>query len=175
MCTIDAFDVCNTALPDPFRNRITVVRIQIAIRKPRPHRRAIRIGADDLNLRILFPPVCPSSLFESAARCHCIEPIEMQNTPLSSRSFSQNLILIGGLILYACAFAVLLRNKSFDAGEAVVVLIVFGIVFPLIGMGRNSPCCSAFGFGKAEQSAISRPNRIHCGPIALPDRRSAMD
>jgi len=40
--------------------------------------------------------------------------------------------LIGALILYACAFAVLLQNKSFDATGAVVVLIVFGIVFPLI-------------------------------------------
>jgi uncharacterized protein len=32
----------------------------------------------------------------------------------------------------ACALAVLLQNKSFDATSAVVVLIVFGIVFPLI-------------------------------------------
>ncbi len=50
----------------------------------------------------------------------------------SSQPFARNRILIGGLILYACAFAVLLRNKSFDATGAVVVLIVFGIVFPLI-------------------------------------------
>jgi membrane protease YdiL (CAAX protease family) len=46
--------------------------------------------------------------------------------------FALNRILIGGLILYVCAFAILLRNKSFDATGAVVVLIVFGIVFPLI-------------------------------------------
>jgi membrane protease YdiL (CAAX protease family) len=46
--------------------------------------------------------------------------------------FAINHILIGGLILYVCAFAILLRNKSFDATGAVVVLIVFGIVFPLI-------------------------------------------
>src|SRR5438067_5388026 len=52
---LDSFDIsCDTALTDPFRNRITVVRLQIAIGKPRPHRRAVRIGADDLNLRILF-------------------------------------------------------------------------------------------------------------------------
>jgi hypothetical protein len=46
--------------------------------------------------------------------------------------FAINRILIGTLILYVCAFAVLLRNKSFDTSSAVVVLIVFGIVFPLI-------------------------------------------
>src|SRR5713101_7858578 len=52
---LDASDIlCDTALTDPLRNRITVVRLQIAIGKPRPHRRAIRIGADDLNLGILF-------------------------------------------------------------------------------------------------------------------------
>src|SRR5713101_3222932 len=52
---LDAFDIlCDAALTDPFCNRITVVRLQIAIGKPRPHRRAIRISADDLNLGILF-------------------------------------------------------------------------------------------------------------------------
>jgi uncharacterized protein len=50
----------------------------------------------------------------------------------SSQRFVLNRILIGGLILYGCAFAVLLRNKSFEATGSVVVLIVFGIVFPLI-------------------------------------------
>jgi membrane protease YdiL (CAAX protease family) len=50
----------------------------------------------------------------------------------SSQRFAPNRILIGGLILYAFAFAVLLRNKSFDANGAIVVLIVFGIVFPVI-------------------------------------------
>jgi membrane protease YdiL (CAAX protease family) len=50
----------------------------------------------------------------------------------SSRQLAPNRIFIGGLILYACAFAVLLRNKGFDATGAVVVFIVFGIVFPLI-------------------------------------------
>jgi CAAX protease family protein len=49
-----------------------------------------------------------------------------------SQPFARNHILIGGLILYACAFAVLLRNKSFDTTGAVVVLIVFGIAFPFI-------------------------------------------
>jgi uncharacterized protein len=50
----------------------------------------------------------------------------------SSQRFANNCVLIGSLILYVCAFAVLLRNKSFDATGAVVVLIVFGIAFPLI-------------------------------------------
>ena len=54
----------------------------------------------------------------------------MQNQ--SSRTFHCNYILFGGLILYVLAFAVLLRNKSFDAIGTVVVLIVFGLVFPLI-------------------------------------------
>jgi len=50
----------------------------------------------------------------------------------NSQRFARNRILIGGLILYACAFAILLRNQAFDATGAAVVLIVFGIVFPLI-------------------------------------------
>src|ERR1044072_7797313 len=54
----------------------------------------------------------------------------MQNQAYSL--FYRNHILIGGLILYACSFAVLLRNKSFDATGAIVVLVVFGIAFPLI-------------------------------------------
>jgi CAAX protease family protein len=56
----------------------------------------------------------------------------MPHSASSSLRLAGNLILIGGLILYACAFAILLRNKSFDATGAVVVLIVFGIAFPLI-------------------------------------------
>lgn len=43
-----------------------------------------------------------------------------------------NRVLIAGLTVYACAFAVLLQNKNFDVTGAVVVLIIFGIVFPLI-------------------------------------------
>ena len=49
-----------------------------------------------------------------------------------SQRFANNCVLIGSLILYVFAFAVLLRNKSFDATDAVVVLIVFGIAFPFI-------------------------------------------
>ncbi|HYT57217.1 MAG TPA: CPBP family intramembrane glutamic endopeptidase [Verrucomicrobiae bacterium] len=50
----------------------------------------------------------------------------------SSQRLVPNRILIGGLILYAFAFGVLLRNKSFEVSDAIVVLIVFGIVFPFI-------------------------------------------
>jgi CAAX protease family protein len=57
---------------------------------------------------------------------------EMPYPSTSFHRFAQYRILVGGLILYACAFAVLLRNESFDATGAVVVLIVFGIVLPLI-------------------------------------------
>ena len=56
----------------------------------------------------------------------------MSQAANKSPHFVRNPILIGGLILYACAFAVLLRNESFDAGGAIVVLIIFGIVLPLM-------------------------------------------
>lgn len=36
------------------------------------------------------------------------------------------------MFLYACAFAILLRNKSFEPAEAIIVLIVFAGVFPLL-------------------------------------------
>ena len=54
--------------------------------------------------------------------------------PITSRSqrFSPVRILAIGLILYGCAFAILLRNKSFEPAEAIVVLVVFGGVFPLL-------------------------------------------
>jgi len=50
----------------------------------------------------------------------------------SYQQFAHNRVLIGSLILYVCALAFLLRNKSFDATGAMLVLIVFGMVFPLI-------------------------------------------
>jgi len=37
-----------------------------------------------------------------------------------------------GLIAYAFAFAILLRNKNFESAEAIIVLVVFGGVFPLL-------------------------------------------
>jgi len=63
----------------------------------------------------------------------------MEDAAISSRPLSRNLILIGGVLLYACAFAMLLRNKSFDATGAVVVLIVFGIALPLIAWVATRP------------------------------------
>ncbi len=56
----------------------------------------------------------------------------MQNVAISSQTSSRNFILTAGLLLYCAAFAILLGNKSFDIAGAVVVLIVFGIVLPLI-------------------------------------------
>jgi uncharacterized protein len=56
----------------------------------------------------------------------------MQYPTKNSGRFVLNLILVGEVVLYVCAFTVLLQNKSFDATGAVVVLIVFGIAFPLI-------------------------------------------
>jgi hypothetical protein len=50
----------------------------------------------------------------------------------SSQSFARNRILIGSIILYVCAFTILLPNKNFDAIGAVIVLFVFGILFPVI-------------------------------------------
>src|SRR4029077_3239264 len=57
---------------------------------------------------------------------------EMPHPSDSSRRSACNRVLIGSLILYVCAFAVLLRNKSFDATDAIIVLTVFGIAFPFI-------------------------------------------
>jgi membrane protease YdiL (CAAX protease family) len=56
----------------------------------------------------------------------------MQNCATRPQPLRGNPILIGGLILYAASFALLLRNKNFDPADAVVVLVVFGVVFPLI-------------------------------------------
>jgi len=73
-----------------------------------------------------------SFLLESTGTLLCIEPIEMQHTAISSQGFARNRILIGALILYVCSFAVLLRNKSFDPTGAVIVLALFGGLFPLL-------------------------------------------
>jgi uncharacterized protein len=43
-----------------------------------------------------------------------------------------NPVAIGGLILYAASFAVLLRNKNFEPGGALIVLVLFGIIFPAL-------------------------------------------
>ena len=56
----------------------------------------------------------------------------MQDVAINSESSSRNYILIAGLFLYCGAFAILVGNKGFDVVGAVVVLMVFGIVLPLI-------------------------------------------
>ena len=56
----------------------------------------------------------------------------MQTITTRSQRFSPGRILAIGLILYACAFAILLRNRSFEPAEAIVVLVLFGGVFPLL-------------------------------------------
>ena len=56
----------------------------------------------------------------------------MQNAAISSKTSSWNFILIAGVLLYCGAFAVLLGNKNFEAAGAIMVLAVFGIVFPFI-------------------------------------------
>lgn len=56
----------------------------------------------------------------------------MQTNMIPSQRFSSVRILAIGLILYASGFAILLRNKSFEPAEAIIVLFVFGGVFPLL-------------------------------------------
>ncbi len=56
----------------------------------------------------------------------------MHDVAIRSQTCSRNFILISGLILYCGAFAVLLGNKNFEVAGALVVLVVFGIVLPLI-------------------------------------------
>src|SRR6516164_7280681 len=56
----------------------------------------------------------------------------MQTIKTRFQRFPPVRILTLGLILYACAFASLLRNKSFEPAEAIIVLVVFGGVFPLL-------------------------------------------
>src|SRR5215217_2708841 len=56
----------------------------------------------------------------------------MQAKPAPSRRYSPVRVLAIGLILYASAFTILLRNKSFQPAEAIFVLVLFGVVFPLL-------------------------------------------
>ena len=55
----------------------------------------------------------------------------MQITTRSPTS-SRNFVLIAGLLFYCGAFAILLGNKNFEPSDALVVLVVFAIVLPLI-------------------------------------------
>ena len=56
----------------------------------------------------------------------------MHSIATPSQRFSSVRIPAIGLVVYACAFAILLRNKNFEPAEAIIVLVVFGVVFPLL-------------------------------------------
>ena len=43
-----------------------------------------------------------------------------------------NAVAIGGLVLYVASFALLLRNRNFEPGGALIVLVLFGIIFPAL-------------------------------------------
>jgi membrane protease YdiL (CAAX protease family) len=43
-----------------------------------------------------------------------------------------NPVAIGGLLLYAASLTVLLQNKNFEPGGALIVLVLFGIIFPAL-------------------------------------------
>jgi membrane protease YdiL (CAAX protease family) len=77
----------------------------------------------------------------------------MHDVAIRSQTSSRNFILIAGLLLYCGAFAILLGNKSFDAAGAVVVLVVFGILLPLIAWiatRRAIPLSISIPFGVPE-------------------------
>jgi len=63
----------------------------------------------------------------------------MHATTARPQRFSPVRILAIGLILYASGFAILLRNKSFEPAEAIIVLVVFGGVFPLLAWAATLP------------------------------------
>ena len=56
----------------------------------------------------------------------------MHDVAIRPQTSSRNFILMAGLLLYCGAFAILLGNQSFEFTGAVIVLVVFGIVLPLI-------------------------------------------
>ena len=68
--------------------------------------------------------------------------------------FSPVRILAIGLILYACAFASLLRNKSFEPVEAIIVLVVFGGVFPLLAWAATLRAVPLSLFVKPSTTAL---------------------
>src|SRR4030095_6287132 len=43
-----------------------------------------------------------------------------------------NPVAIGVLILYGASFTLLLRNNNFEPGGALIVLVLFGIIFPAL-------------------------------------------
>ena len=78
----------------------------------------------------------------------------MQTITTRSQRFSPVRILAIGLILYACAFASLLRNKSFEPAEAIIVLVVFGGVFPLLAWAATLRAVPLSLFVKPSTTAL---------------------
>ena len=57
---------------------------------------------------------------------------QMHDVAIRSQTPCRNFILIGALLLYCGAFAVLLGDKNFEVAGALVVLVVFGMVLPFM-------------------------------------------
>jgi membrane protease YdiL (CAAX protease family) len=68
--------------------------------------------------------------------------------------FSSVRVLAIGLIIYGCAFAILLRNKSFEPAEAIVVLVVFGGIFPLLAWAATLRAVPLSLFVKPSTTAL---------------------
>jgi membrane protease YdiL (CAAX protease family) len=49
-----------------------------------------------------------------------------------NKPFYRNRVLIAALAVYGLAFTVLLQNKSFEVGGAIIVLVLFGVVLPCL-------------------------------------------
>src|SRR5215469_9516742 len=78
----------------------------------------------------------------------------MQTIKTRFQRFSGVRILAIGLILYACAFASLLRNKSFEPAEAIIVLVVFGGVIPLLAWAATLRAVPLSLFVKPSTTAL---------------------
>jgi membrane protease YdiL (CAAX protease family) len=78
----------------------------------------------------------------------------MHASTTRSQRFSPVRILAIGLILYACAFASLLRNKNFEPAEAIIVLVVFGGVFPLLAWAATLRAVPLSLFVKPSKTAL---------------------
>src|SRR5215472_8215813 len=78
----------------------------------------------------------------------------MQTIKTRFQGFSPVRILAIALILYACAFASLLRNKSFEPAEAIIVLVVFGGVFPLLAWATTLRAVPLSLFVKPSTTAL---------------------
>ena len=70
----------------------------------------------------------------------------MQTITTRSQRFSPVRILAIGLILYAFAFAILLRNRSFEPAGAIVVLVLFGGAGEVEGLGSNPSAIDAIAY-----------------------------